>query len=99
VSGREKGVLVYERFCGNANSRDPRLLDLLEIEFLVPQPHTVRVENHRIDPRLRWQKLLPCGEKVKGPLWVNAGSSRNGHNDMVPESAAPTAKEFAQAGE
>jgi hypothetical protein len=36
----EKGVLVYERFCGNANGRDPRLLDLLEIEFLVPQPHT-----------------------------------------------------------
>jgi hypothetical protein len=23
---------------------------------------------------------------------VNAGSSRNGHNDMVPESAAPTLK-------
>jgi hypothetical protein len=75
---------VYERFCGNANGHDPRLLDLLEIEFLVPQAHTFQVENHRIDPRLRWtyrgslpwQKLLPCVDKVSGPLWVDAGSSR-----------------------
>jgi hypothetical protein len=98
VSGMEKGTLVWERFCGNANGRDPRLLDLLEIEFLMPQPHTFQVENHRIDPRLRWtyvgslpwQKLLPQIEKVNGALWVNAGSSRNGHNDMVPEGVAPT---------
>jgi len=74
------------------------LLDLLEIEFLVPQPHTFQVENHRIDPRLRWtyrgslpwQKLLPHVDRSTGPLWVNAGSSRNGHNDMVPEDVAPT---------
>jgi hypothetical protein len=100
VSGMEKGTLVWERFCGNANGRDPRLLDLLEIEFLVPQPHTFQVENHRIDPRLRWtyrgslpwQKLLPHVERTKNALWMNAGSSRNGHNDMVPADAAPALK-------
>ena len=96
VSGMEKGILVYERFCGNANGRDPRLLDLIEIEFLVPQPHAFQQENHRIDPRLRWtfrgtvkpEQLLSAVVKVRGPLWVNAGSSKKGMNDVVPESAA-----------
>jgi len=100
VSGMEKGTLVWERFCGNANGRDPRLLDLLEIEFLLPQPHTFQVENHRIDPRLRWtfkgtlpwQKLLPHVERVRGPLWANVRSSRNGHNDLVPAEMAPGLK-------
>lgn len=96
VSGLEKGVLVYERFCGNANGRDPKLLDLLEIEFLVQQPHTFQTENHRIDPckrwmyrgSLKWEQLLPAVQRSNGPLWVNAGSSRNGLNDMIPEDDA-----------
>jgi Dual OB-containing domain len=96
VSGLEKGVLVYERLCGNANGRDPRLLGLLEIEFLVPHPHAFQTENHRIDPCKRWtyrgsakwEQLLPAVQRPNGPLWVNAGSSRNGCNDVIPEEAA-----------
>lgn len=45
VSGLEKGVLVYERFCHNANGRDPRLLDFVDIDFLVPA--AARVSNRK----------------------------------------------------
>jgi Dual OB-containing domain len=95
VSGLPRGVLIYERFCGNANGRDPRLLDLIDIEFLVPQPHAYQVENARIDPGKRWtyrgtikpEVLLPSVQRVKGPLWVNAGSTKFGMNDLIPEAA------------
>lgn len=95
VSGLPRGVLIYERICGNANGRDPRLLDLIDIEFLVPQPHAYQVENARIDPGKRWtyrgttkpEVLLPAVERTRGPLWVNAGSTRFGKNDLVPEAA------------
>jgi len=93
VSGLPKGVLIYERFCGNANGRDPRLLDLIDIEFLVPQPHAYQTENARIDPGKRWtyrgkvtpQQLFSAVQHVKGPLWVNAGSTKFGMNDLIPE--------------
>jgi hypothetical protein len=96
VSGMDKGVLNYERFCGNSNGRDPRLLDLIRIEFLVPQPHAFQSENHRIDPckrwthcgSLKWQQLLPAVSRAKEPLWANAGSSKQGLLDVVPEHVA-----------
>ena len=95
ITGLPKGVLIYERICGNANGRDPRLLDLIDIEFLVPQPHAYQVENQRIDPGKRWTyrgtthvgALLPAVQQVRGPLWVNAGSTRFGMNDLIPEAA------------
>lgn len=95
VTWLPKGVLIYERFCGNANGRDPRLLDLIDIEFLVPQPHAYQVENQRIDPGKRWtyrgtipaSALSPAVQRVNGPLWVNAGSTRFGTNDLIPEAA------------
>lgn len=96
VSGMDKGVLVYERFCSNSNGRDPRLLDLISIEFLVPQPHAFQSENHRIDPckrwvhkgSVRWQQLLGALERPKGPLWTNRRSTKNGMNDIVSEGDA-----------
>jgi hypothetical protein len=92
VSGLERGVLINERFCGNANGRDPRLLDLIEIDFLVPQ-HRYQAENARIDPCKRWtfrgtakpEQLLPAVQRVRGPLRVNAGSTKFGLNDLIPE--------------
>ena len=95
MSGLERGVLIYERFCGNANGRDPRLLDLIDIEFLVPQPHVYQVENARIDPGKRWiyrgtipfAPLLPAVQRICGPLWLNGGSTRFGKNDLIPEAA------------
>jgi hypothetical protein len=94
VSGLERGVLVYERFCGNANGRDPKLLDVLDIEFLVPQPHRYQAENHRIDPCKRWiycgtikpEELLPGVQRVRGPLWFNGESTKFGLNDLIPEA-------------
>lgn len=96
VSGLERGVLINERFCGNANGRDPRLLDVIDIEFLVPQPHAFQVENARIDPGKRWtyrgtvkpEALLPAVQQVRGPLWVNEGSTKFGRNDLIPEAEA-----------
>ena len=96
VTGMERGVLNYERFCSNSNGRDPRLLDLIAIEFLVPQPHPYQTENHRIDPckrwvhrgHVRWQQLVDAVERPTGPLWANDDSSRNGVNDVVSEQHA-----------
>ncbi len=96
VTWLPKGVLINERFCGNANGRDPRLLDLIDIEFLVPQPHAYQVENARIDPGKRWtyrgnvkpQQLYPAVQRVHGPLWINAGSTKFGRNDLIPEEQA-----------
>jgi len=94
VTWLPKGVLINERFCGNANGRDPRLLDLIEIEFLAPHPHPYQIENTRIDPGKRWiyrgtiqpSALLSAAMQVNGPLWVNAGSTCHGRNDLIPES-------------
>jgi hypothetical protein len=85
-----------ERFCGNANGRDPRLLDLIDIAFLVPQPHRYQTENHRIDPRKRWtyrgaikpQQLFPAVQQVRGPLWINGQSTKFGLNDVISEADA-----------
>src|SRR3954462_1224732 len=106
VSGMDKGVLNYERFCGNSNGRDPRLLDLIRIEFLVPQPHAFQSENHRIDPckrwthcgSLKWQRLLPAVSRAKEPLWANAGSSKQGLLDVVPEHVALANTNVADPG-
>ena len=95
VTWLPRGVLINERFCGNAYGRDPRLLDVLDIEFLAPQPHAYQTENARIDPGKRWtyrgsvqpQVLLPAVQRIRGPLWVNAGSTRFGVNDMIPAAA------------
>jgi len=96
VTWLPKGVLINERFCGNAYGRDPRLLDVIDIEFLAPEPHAFQTENARIDPGKRWtyrgmiqpSVLFPAVQRVRGPLWVNAGSTRHGMNDMIPEAAA-----------
>lgn len=96
VTWLPRGVLINERFCSNANGRDPRLLDVIDIEFLAPEPHAYQVENSRIDPGKRWTYrgtiqpgvLSAAVERIRGPLWVNAGSTKFGLNDMIPGEAA-----------
>jgi len=100
VGAGEKGVINGERFCRNANGRDPQLLDLLTISFAAPQAHDFQVENHLVASQqswtfsgsAKWQDLLPAVEPVKGQLWANVGHSRNGQNDMIPEEVAPGLK-------
>lgn len=98
VTWLPRDVLLNERFCGNACGRDPHLLDLIDIEFLVPEPHAHQTENARIDPGKRWtyrghirpNQLVPALRPVRGPLWINAGSTRFGMNDLIPEEVAAT---------
>jgi hypothetical protein len=98
VAVLNKGELHYECICGNANGRDPKLLDVLLIEFLSPHPTGCQTENHRIDPGSRWifrgtlwpAHLRRAVEQVKGPLWVNHGSSAFGMNDTIPAELAVT---------
>lgn len=74
---------------------DPRVLDIMTIQFMKPVPHAHQQENHLIDDSFYWAKngvatwrQLGDGiENPAGPLWLNGSSSSNGLNDRVPEAA------------
>jgi hypothetical protein len=78
------------------DDRDPRVLDVISIEMMSPQPQHYQQENHLIDTSRRWLKqgtmawheLQPAVEDPAGPLWLNGFSSCHGHNDRVPEALA-----------
>jgi len=77
--------------------REPRLLDLIEINLEGPSPVSkpFQSENHRIAPRSRFRKRGRRKWKHLGPfldspssLWRNGSSSYYGRNDRVSVSAA-----------
>lgn len=73
---------------------DPRVLDVIAIEMMHPQPQHHQQENHLIDAdsywvkrgMVAWHNLQPAVEDPSGPLWLNAYSSSYGQNDRVPEA-------------
>ncbi|MGK2934654.1 MAG: dual OB domain-containing protein [Gemmatimonadaceae bacterium] len=73
---------------------DPRVLDVLTIAMVQPQPQRHQQENHVIDPDRYWTKrrtitwgdLQTAAEDISGPLWLNGYSSTHGENDRVPEA-------------
>jgi hypothetical protein len=95
VSRRPTGELseTERRFL---NGQDPKLLDVIAISMIEPQPHAFQTENHLIDDRYYWIK---CGEAAwhdlkaaldpaAGPLWDNSSSGYNGLHDRVAEGEA-----------
>jgi hypothetical protein len=95
VSDLAKGDLTSQHRC-YSDGTDPRLLDVVTIQFLGPRPQGCQKENHRIDSSVRWVKvggigwneLAPAIDKVAGELWRNGDSSSNGLNDRIPEKVA-----------
>ncbi len=75
---------------------DPRVLDVVEVKMIRPQPQHHQRENHLIDHMsywwnqgsCSWGRLLAAVEDPAGPLWLNGTSSSNGLNDRVPEAQA-----------
>jgi hypothetical protein len=70
-----------------------KLLDILEIPCVKPVPQGHQPENVLIDARffwqrhnrINWQALNQMLDKP-APLWTNGFSTRQGHNNRIPES-------------
>ena len=89
---------VSEEERGYQDGRDPRVLDVIRIQFLEARPHGWQQENHLLDDRtywgfLRratWSELESAVQPLRGPLWKNGDSSYYGVNDRVSETVAQT---------
>lgn len=95
VSDLAKGDLTSQHRC-YSDGTDPRLLDVVTIQFAEPRPLGCQKENHRIDSSVRWARvgridwnqLALAVDNVAGELWRNGSSSGNGLNDRIPEKVA-----------
>jgi len=90
VGAREHGeVSEYERQYEDGS--DPRVLDIIEVPLLDPQPKDFQQENWLLDPDYYWEKVGEatwpdvCSlEDPAGPLWINGIHTYNGFNDKIP---------------
>jgi hypothetical protein len=76
VGARQHGeVSEYERQFENGS--DPRVLDILDVPLLDPQPKDFQQENWLLDPnyywvkigRATWSDLIRLADRVE-PLWI-----------------------------
>lgn len=90
VSARDRGELTAERWYART-WRDPKLLDLIQIQLLGPRPSGCQTENHLVDTNARWRYLgrvsarclLSALDHPQDSLWVNGESTSGGLNDRV----------------
>ncbi|MGV9776607.1 dual OB domain-containing protein [Streptosporangium sp. NPDC003464] len=76
---------------------DPRVLDIVSIPLLQPQPYSFQTENWLLDPNQYWRKTGRAGwdklltlEQHPGTLWINGFNTHYGYNDRVPDQQAAT---------
>lgn len=94
VSAREnQEVSEYERQYENGS--DPRVLDIINIPLLEPQPENYQTENWLLDPSNYWEKAgefslrdLPTLVDPIAPLWLNGRSTFHGRHDKIPLGSA-----------
>lgn len=98
VSAREnQEVSEYERQYKDGS--DPRVLDIINIPVLEPQPKDYQTENWLLNPDYYWEKTgafsrrdLPILVDPIAPLWIDGPSTYHGRNDRILlESAASVA--------
>ena len=90
VSAREhQEVSEHERQYEDGS--DPRLLDMIDVPLLKPQPHEYQQENWLLDRgrywkksgRARWGQLRALADPT-GSLWVDGFKTYHGKNDKIP---------------
>jgi len=86
-------ISEYERQYEDGS--DPRVLDIIDIPLMKPQPQNFQTENWLIDPEYYWERVgkvsLLDMPKLTGPetrLWLNGYSTYNGLNDKIPLEVA-----------
>lgn len=74
---------------------DPRVLDIVDVPLIRPQPHSCQTENWLLDPDYYWSRVRQIGWAelqlyVENPatLWMNARSTYNGANDEILQADA-----------
>ena len=94
VSAREhQEVSEYERQYEDGS--DPRVLDIIDIPLLEPQPKDCQSENWLLDPEYYWERVglyspldLPALADPIEPLWIDGFSTYHGRNDRIPIESA-----------
>ena len=89
VSAREnQEVSEYERQYEDGG--DPRVLDIIDVPVLEPQPGDYQTENWLLDPHSYWEKAgvfsrgdLPELVDPTAPLWIDGQSTYHGRNDRI----------------
>ena len=89
VSAREnQEVSEYERQYEDGS--DPRVLDIINIPVLEPQPKDYQTENWLLNPDYYWEKTgtlsrrdLPKLVDSIAPLWIGGQSTYHGRNDRI----------------
>ena len=98
VSDRaNEGVATSE--CRYKDDNMPRLLDVMDVPVLTPQPNDHQRENWLLDPKRRWAKVGSVGpddlstwvDEVE-TLWINHDSSSTGLYNRIHTSLASSIK-------
>ena len=94
VSVRPNGE-VSERERQYADGSDPKVLDVMDVPLLKPQPKGYQQENWLLDPKFDWSRKGRIGwddlERLADPLerlWFDGHKTYNGLNDRIPLDAA-----------
>ena len=90
VSARDGGeVSEYERQYQDGS--DPKVLDVVDVPLLEPQPTDYQTENWLLDPEHYWERVdrlapaeLPALTDPIAPLWIDGHHTYNGRNDKIP---------------
>ena len=93
MSAREgQEVSEYERQYEDGS--DPKVLDIVYVPVLEPQPDSWQTENWLLDPDFYWTREgryswfdLPRLLDPVAPLWIDGSSTYNGKNDRIPDEA------------
>ena len=95
VSGRPTAEVSFSEYKYEDNT-GPRLLDIVDIPLLKPDPRHHQVENHVIDAapwvkrgELPWNTLLQLCDQPAS-LWINHDSTNTGHFDCISQAEAAT---------
>ena len=89
----QQEVSEYERQYEDGS--DPRVLDIIDIPVLKPQPEDYQTENWLLDSKCYWEKVgsfspLGLSALTEPPelLWIDGHSTYHGRNDKIPTESA-----------